>query len=549
MHIRRMILCLLAMAAAALLASCALLDTAPATVEPTPVFVVVTATPEATVPPEIAPSPTPALPPTPEPAHGLAVTSLEEVKSAVVQIEAQGSFREPLFGHQVNVAGRGSGFLIDSSGLAITNNHVATGAAFLKVWVGGETRARNARVLGASECSDLAVIQIEGEDFAYLEWYEGAAIPGLDVYVAGFPLGDPEYTLTRGIISKERASGETDWASVEHVIEHDAVLNPGNSGGPLVTRDGQVVAVNFAVNLSTRQSYAIGRTEALQILGDLIDGRDVTSIGVNGQIVGEGSLAGLWVASVKSGSPADRAGIRAGDLILEMEGLMLGPDGTMSDYCSILRSHGPSDVLAVTVMRFDTAEMLEGQINGRELTAVLALDDLELPDMDDLAFMTIRDDTDALEMDVPVSWNDVHSSIWFDADDGSVIGPRLVAAPDADAFAASFGVPGVAFVASRSLAAQYDPGSVLDMYRYEIEDEAACLHYEGRESYADPFYEGSADIHISCGPNYDTEIVIVAALAEDGRYMTVVLIQFQGEQGLDALGRILDSFWVPGDLP
>jgi serine protease Do len=549
MHIRRITICLLVLAVGLAAAACTLPGSPTAPVEPTTVFVVVTATPEATAPQQPAPSATPEPLPTPEPTSSLAVTSLEDVKSAVVQIEAQGSFRDPLFGKQLNVAGRGSGFLIDSSGLAITNNHVATGAAFLKVWVGGETRARNARVLGASECSDLAVIQIEGEGFPFLEWHQGPATPGLDVYVAGFPLGDPEYTLTRGIISKERAAGDTDWASIEYVIEHDAILNPGNSGGPLVTRDGQVVGVNFAANLSTRQSYAIGRTEVQQILGDLIDGRDVTSIGVNGQIVGEGQLAGLWVASVKSGSPADRAGIRSGDMLLEMEGLVLGLNGTMSDYCSILRSHVSTDVLAVMVMRFDTAEMLEGQINGRELTVAWALDDLETPFMNDSGFMTIRDDTDVLEMDVPVSWNDVRSSIWRDSGDGSAIGPRLVAAPDADAFAASYGVPGVAFVASRSLAARHDPDYMLDIYWEDIEAESACLHYEGREPYSDPFYQGSADIYVSCGPNYDTEIVIVAALSEDGLYMTLVLIQFQGEEGLDALSRILDSFWVTRDLP
>ncbi|MEI2690512.1 MAG: serine protease [Anaerolineae bacterium] len=71
---------------------------------------------------------------------------------------------------------------------------------------------------------------------------------GLDVYAAGFPLGDPEFTLTRGIVSKARADGETDWASVDSVLEHDASINPGNSGGPLITGDGKVIGVNYAGN-------------------------------------------------------------------------------------------------------------------------------------------------------------------------------------------------------------------------------------------------------------------------------------------------------------
>jgi hypothetical protein len=93
------------------------------------------------------------------------------------------------------VAGRGSGFIIDEAGVAVTNNHVVTGAAFLQVWVGGESEARNARVLGVSECSDLAVIDIEGEGYPYLESFDGPVSTGTTVFAAGFPLGDPEFTL------------------------------------------------------------------------------------------------------------------------------------------------------------------------------------------------------------------------------------------------------------------------------------------------------------------------------------------------------------------
>ncbi|MCJ7717588.1 MAG: serine protease, partial [Anaerolineales bacterium] len=142
------------------------------------------------------------------------VTSLADVKSAVVQIEAQGTFVDPEFG-EYSGAGRGSGFIIDPSGLAITNNHVVTGAALLKVWVGGDSsRSYNAQIIAISECSDLALIDIEGDNFSYMEWYPGNITVGLEVYAAGFPLGDPEFTLTKGIVSKEKADGESSWASV-----------------------------------------------------------------------------------------------------------------------------------------------------------------------------------------------------------------------------------------------------------------------------------------------------------------------------------------------
>ena len=322
-------------------------------------------------PPQIQPT----QPPPVQPVSG-AVSSLDDVRSATIQIEAQGSFIDPEFG-PVAFAGAGSGFIIDPAGIAVTNNHVVTGAALLKVWVGGDTgRTYNAKVLGVSECSDLAVIDIEGDGFPYLQWRAGSISVGLDVYAAGFPLGDPEFTLTKGIVSKERAGGESNWASVDAVIEHDTTTNPGNSGGPLVDGNGQVVGVHYAVYREGRQAFAIGREVAIPIIEELRSGKDVDSIGVNGIAVisEDGSLSGIWVASVKSGSPADKAGFQAGDIVYQLEGLVLATDGTMKDYCDVIRSHKPSDTLSATVIRYATGELLEGQINGRMLAVTGTFD-------------------------------------------------------------------------------------------------------------------------------------------------------------------------------
>ncbi|MCA9873146.1 MAG: trypsin-like peptidase domain-containing protein, partial [Anaerolineales bacterium] len=297
-----------------------------------------------------------------------AIGNLEEAKSAVIQIEAEGTFVDPEVGTLYNAAGRGSGFIIDPSGIAVTNNHVVTGAALLKVWVGGDSQPHNARILGVSECADLAVIDIEGDGYPYLDWYSGPVDVGLDVYAAGFPLGDPEYTLTRGIVSKARTSGETSWASVDDVIEHDATINPGNSGGPLLTGDGEVVAINYAGSDSTSQYFAIAQAQALPVVEKLRQGADYLAIGVNGTAVNDGQgLSGIWVSSVKSGSSADEAGVKSGDIITSLENLVLATDGTMADYCDILRTHDAGDKLAVEVLRFDTQEVLEGQLNGRVL--------------------------------------------------------------------------------------------------------------------------------------------------------------------------------------
>lgn len=300
----------------------------------------------------------------------LLVTSFEDVKKATIQIESQGTFIDPEFGAQVNAAGRGSGFIIDPSGLAVTNNHVVSGAALLKVYVGGDhNTVYNARILGVSECSDLAVIQIVGSDFPYLGWFESSTAVGQEVYAAGFPLGDPEFTLTKGIVTKENTGGDTNWASVDGVVEHDATINPGNSGGPLVAPDGRVVGVNFAGSGATGQYFAIGRQAAALALDVLKGGADFQAIGINPQAVSteDGSITGVWVSAVESGSLADKAGVKAGDIITALEGVLLAQDGTLSSYCDILRTRNAGDTMAIKVLRWSTGEELEGQLNGREL--------------------------------------------------------------------------------------------------------------------------------------------------------------------------------------
>ena len=521
-----------------------------------------TAAPEPTEAPE-APEPTGGKggvvarpteePEAPEPTSG-AVSSLADVRSAVIQIVAQGTFIDPEFGLQLNAAGAGSGFIVDPSGIAVTNNHVATGAAFLRIYVAGETRPRNARVLGVSECSDLAVIDIDGEGFPYLEWYTGNIAPGLEVYTAGFPLGDPEYTLTRGIVSKERANGDSDWASADYVIEHDARLNPGNSGGPLVTKDGQVVGVNYAGIDSTEQYFAIGRQEFERVYETLKSGQDVTSIGVNGTVVSnaDGSITGIWVSSVDSGSPADQAGVKGGDIIIQLEGLVLGTDGTMADYCDVLRSRDATDTMAVTVLRWDTGELLEGQLNGRELkvTQVFA------PETGGgggggggspaatIEYMDVYDDSGLLTMQVPTTWNDIDGRPWVDSD-GTYVGPMVTAAPDAGAFMDTTDVPGVFFVASPLLIQEgYDPSSLLDDFSFW----GGCSQQGERQEYDDGLYAGVWEEHMGCGADGRTIIYTIAAMPEEADYLIWIGIQVRAESEFEIAQQIADTFYVLGDL-
>lgn len=310
-------------------------------------------------------------PPTPTPEESGAISSLEDLEKAVVRIEVEGSYQDPYEGWQINIGSGGTAFIIDPSGIAVTNNHVVTGAALVKVWIKGENKPRNARILGVSECSDLAVIDIEGDGYPYLEWRQDEIKAGLEVFTAGYPISatGAQFSLTEGIISKADEPLSMQTASVDEVIEHTAKVNPGNSGGPLVDSSARVLGVNFAYN-QLDQNYAISRLEAIPLIEELRTGKDVDSIGVNGVMVaGELKgvpITGLWVRSVKSGSPADQARLQAGDIITEIEGHILVEE-TLEGYCSVIRARKPSDVMGITVIRSGTMAELTGQVNGREL--------------------------------------------------------------------------------------------------------------------------------------------------------------------------------------
>ena len=200
-----------------------------------------TAQPADTKPVQTTTAPTAAPATTAAAAEPMGIASYDAVQPAVVQIVAQGTFRDPEVGF-ADGSGMGSGFIISPDGLAVTNNHVVAGAATLEVYIGGELdESYNATILGVSECNDLALIDIDApDDVPYLEWFDGDIGAGLDVYAAGYPLGDPEFTLTRGIIAKAEAGGDlTGTSSIDHTVEHDANIQPGNSGGPLVGRRRQ----------------------------------------------------------------------------------------------------------------------------------------------------------------------------------------------------------------------------------------------------------------------------------------------------------------------
>ncbi len=475
-------------------------------------------------------------------AAGPSPVGFEDVQSATIQVQAQGTFIDPGTTQPSETAGRGSGFLIDPSGIALTNNHVVVGAGTLKVWLGGDTdRQYNATVLGASECLDLAVVQLDKGTYPFLGWYQGEIKTALDVYSAGFPLGDPNFTLTRGIVSKADVPQDDSWASLDHVIEHDARIRGGNSGGPLVADNGRVVGVNYAGDDELDYNYAIHRDEALAVIDDLKAGKPVLSLGINAQAMApeeDGTPNGIWVSSLQAGGPADKAGIEPGDVLISLAGITLGAGGTLEDYCQVIRTQGVDATIDVTVYRPSTDQLLDGQLNGSELevtaTNVLGGDQEEVG-----SFVTVTDDSGAVSVSVPNTWSDVDGAGFTDNEGHSWV--SVTATPDSASYSTSWGTPGVSVAATAASSMTVD--AALGLLSSGLE--AECTPLDVGEEYDDGLYTGKYNSWTDCGGTGGADYYVLTTTDSSGSYLVAVVLQLVSDfDKSTVLQNVVGSFQV-----
>ncbi len=297
-------------------------------------FVPVSSTPAAAVTPQVVilvatpPPGLPAVTDTAESVEARRIAIYERVAPAVVNITTQ-VLRSNFFWGTMPEEGSGSGFLWDANGHIVTNYHVVQGAQSIEVSVGGALNMP-ATVVGLDAANDLAVIKVDSVPEGALPVEVGTSAGlrvGQTAIAIGNPFGQFERTMTEGIISALNRTIETDSTVLRGVIQTDAAINRGNSGGPLLDSSGRLIGVNTAIFSPTGTSAGVGLAipvdKVAQVVPVLIEkGRYPHPwLGIEGlgyelspnlaRALRLPVESGLLIAQMYEGSPADRAGLRS----------------------------------------------------------------------------------------------------------------------------------------------------------------------------------------------------------------------------------------------
>lgn len=242
----------------------------------------------------------------------------------------------------------GSGVIVSAQGLILTNNHVIAGADEIEIAL-SDGRKMSAKVVGTDPETDLALIKIEADNLPAIAFASSDKLNVGDVVLAiGNPFGVGQ-TVTQGIIS---ALGRNHLGinTFENFIQTDASINPGNSGGALIDTEGNLVGINSAIYSRSGGSMGIGfaipATLAHQVMDQIVTQGNVTRgwIGIEAQDITPGlaesfklKLAqGALIAGIQRGGPADRAGLRAGDILLAIENKPISDTGSMLNLIAAL---------------------------------------------------------------------------------------------------------------------------------------------------------------------------------------------------------------------
>ncbi len=285
-----------------------------------------------------------------------------EVAPAVVSIVTE-TVSYNWFWQAVPQSGAGSGIIVSPAGYVVTNHHVVDGASKVTVTL-GDGSAFPATIVGTDAQTDLAVVKIDANNLDYLHFLSNSLeqLSVLDPVVAvGNALalpGGPTWTL--GVVSNLGRSIQLDTGVVlNDIIQTDAAINSGNSGGPLVNMAGQVVGINVAIASNAENiGFAVSTDTAIPVVESLITKGKVARpwLGVTMATVTSAmqhyyhlaTNTGVLITSVTSGSPADKAGLRPGDVITKIGG---GNITTTEDLVSAMSSHQIGDQVEIVYYR------------------------------------------------------------------------------------------------------------------------------------------------------------------------------------------------------
>ncbi|MEM2875603.1 MAG: trypsin-like peptidase domain-containing protein [Candidatus Bathyarchaeia archaeon] len=295
------------------------------------------------------------------------VEVIEKVSKSVVNINTLRVLHD-IFYRVVPVHGMGSGFIFDEDGYILTNSHVIKDAERIVVTL-TDGRVIDGKLVGMCRGTDTAVIKVNASNLTVAELGDSDKLKvGQRVFAIGNPFGlEGGPSVTSGVVSALNRTIHSGEIIFNNLVQTDAAINPGNSGGPLIDTKGRVVAINTAII-----PYAQGIGFAIPINAAKACAREVmvhgmmrgawlgiTGINLTREISDYYELPverGVLIAGVEPGSPADKAGIRRGDIILELDGR--GVD-RIEDLRLVLRERRPGDTVTVSILRGFRKETLE----------------------------------------------------------------------------------------------------------------------------------------------------------------------------------------------
>jgi putative serine protease PepD len=268
--------------------------------------------------------------------------------------------------------GSGTGFLIDGKGTLVTNDHVVDTSTNVQVKFGTDGRTIRGDVKGVDASSDLAVVHIDPSAIpAGVKPLQFADSSGVRVGDVAIAIGNPfglDRTVTEGIVSSlGRTLTAPNGFQIDGVIQTDAAINPGNSGGPLLDDGGKVIGVNSQIATNGLSAgnvgigFAVPSNTVRQVLPGLKLGKTVSHAWLGVRLDAPSRLSpstpsGAAIVSVTIGSPADDAGLQAGDIVTDIDGTRIGTPTELSTY---VNSKAPGDKIVMTVQRNGQTEKID----------------------------------------------------------------------------------------------------------------------------------------------------------------------------------------------